>query len=54
MAIVVDDPVVERTTKLRLNATAMTGDGILQATPGTTVGASYGFGYLARRASIRP
>jgi hypothetical protein len=34
-------------------APAATGDGIVQATPGTTVEASYGFGYLGHRARLR-
>ena len=40
--------------KLRTGAAPTTGDGTLQAAPGDTLTASYGFGYLARRATLQP
>jgi hypothetical protein len=40
--------------ELQASATAKPGDGILQFPAGTTVQASYGFGYLGHTATLRP
>jgi len=39
--------------KLQVGGKAIANDGLLQVMPGTVVGAQYGFGYLARRATLK-
>ncbi len=38
--------------KLQSSATTNAGDGLLQVVPGAKIQAEYGFGYMARRATI--